>query len=74
LKKIFEDMINVYRLYTVFIQQQHKMDKTVKQMRQARRDILKLIQINIEKTRDFEDFNLSFLPTLTSLVDDYQQS
>ena len=43
LKKIFEDMINVYRLYTVFIQQQHKMDKTVKQMRQARRDILKLI-------------------------------
>jgi len=43
-------------------------------MRQARRDILKLIQINIEKTKDFEGFNIEFLPTLTSLVDDYQES
>jgi hypothetical protein len=49
-------------------------DKSVKQMRQTRRDILKLIQINIEKTVDFVTFNNEFLPTLNGLVEDFQNS
>jgi len=34
------------------------------QMRKVRRGMLKLIQINLEKTRDFDDFNKSFLQGL----------
>lgn len=58
LTMIFTDLINIYRVYTQKIQShQGAFDKQIKQMRQARRDILKLIQINIEKTTDFGTFN-----------------
>jgi len=43
-------------------------------MKAVRRDILKLIQIFIEKATDFSIFNEEFLPTLKTLVDDYQNS
>lgn len=43
LKRIFKDLINVYRLYSAMVNGDSRLDKAVKQMRQARRDILKLI-------------------------------
>ena len=43
-------------------------------MKSVRRDILRLIQAYINQEKDFALFNQNFLPTLKSLVDDYQQS
>lgn len=43
-------------------------------MKTVRKDILKLIQIYIEKETDFTYFNSNFLPTLQTMVDDYAQS
>lgn len=74
LQRIFEDLINIYRVYTMKLQQTNSQDKVAKQMRQARRDILKLIQLNINATQDFATFNQEFLPTLQGLVVDFQES
>lgn len=46
----------------------------IKPMKLVRRDILRLIQIFIKNATDYNYFNTYFLPTLKSLVDDYQQS
>ena len=46
----------------------------IKPMKAVRRDILKLIQIYIEKETHFDFFNHNFLPALQAMVQDYQQS
>ena len=46
----------------------------IKPMKAVRRDILKLIQIYIEKETHFDFFNQNFLPALQAMVQDYQQS
>lgn len=43
-------------------------------MKSVRREILKLVQIYIEKESDFSFFNQQFLPSLQVMVQDYQQS
>lgn len=43
-------------------------------MKQVRRDILKLIQTYVQKANDYSIFNQEMLPTLQTLVMDYQQS
>jgi len=43
----------------------------IKQMKQVRRDILKLIQTYIENCDNFSIFNERFLPSLQTLVNDY---
>jgi len=43
------------------------------QMYQARSDISKLIQFVIEKTKDFDNFNKSFLEKLLHLLDIYKE-
>jgi exportin-1 len=43
----------------------------IKPMKAVRRDILKLIQIYIEKENSFEYFNHNFLPALQAMVQDY---
>lgn len=46
----------------------------LKPMKGLRKDILKLIQIYIEKEDDFTFFNHNFLPTFQTMVQDYQTS
>jgi exportin-1 len=46
----------------------------LKPMKTLRRDILRLIQTFIEKASEFTIFNEEFLPTLKTLVDDFQNS
>ena len=41
-------------------------------MKAVRRDILRLIQTYIQKEQQYDIFQQHFLPTLKSLVDDYQ--
>jgi len=43
-------------------------------MKTVRRDILRLIQTYIDRSNEFTIFNQEFLPTLQSLVEDYQQN
>ena len=64
---IFNDLINVYKLYSQCISNSIRKpghDSVLKPMKQLRRDILKLIQTYIEKETDFNHFNNNFLPSL----------
>lgn len=65
LSQIFNDLINMYKLYSECINNAIKnqqsgapgVDHMVRPMKGVRRDILKLIQIYIEKEEDFTFFN-----------------
>ena len=46
----------------------------IRPMKSLRRDILKLIQTYIEKEQNFQYFNQNFLPTLQTMVEDFNNS
>ena len=74
LSQIFTDLIKIYKLYSECISNSVKQggnDHMIKPMKAVRRDILKLIQIYIEKENSFEYFNQNFLPALQAMVHDY---
>ena len=77
LERIFGDLISIYRVYSenisTFLKQNVNM-QVVKPLKLLRRDILKLIQIYLEKETDFTLFNAHFLPPLQNIVLDYTQS
>jgi len=58
---IFNDLIQVYKLYSQnisnMIRNGQSQDSFIKTMKAVRRDILKLIQTYIEKETNFEVFN-----------------
>jgi exportin-1 len=75
LSNIFNDLLKMYGLYSQCISNSVKTrtnDDMIKQMKQVRRDMLKLIQTYIENCDNFTIFNERFLPALQSLVNDYQ--
>jgi exportin-1 len=77
LQTIFQDLINVYKLYSQCISNSVRgqgQESLIKPMKQVRRDILKLIQTYIEKETNFQFFNMNFLPTLQELMLDYMNS
>jgi len=74
LSQIFTDLIKIYKLYSECISntvKQRGNDHMIKPMKAVRRDILKLIQIYIEKENNFDYFNQNFLPALQAMVQDY---
>ena len=76
LKKIFNDMLHLYRLYSQCISDgvRNKNDPMLKPMKSLRRDILKLLQTYIQEMDDMTIFVNEFLPQIKGLVEDYQQS
>ena len=72
LTDIFTDLIKIYKLYSECISQLINngggQDYMIKPMKAVRRDILKLIQIYIEREVNFEFFNQNFLPSLQTMV------
>ena len=77
LRRIFQDLLKMYGLYSNCISNSVKNrqnEHMIKPMKTVRRDILKLIQTYIERANDFAIFNQEFLPTLQSLVEDYQHN
>jgi len=69
----------MYKLYSGCINDGVKnavagVEQMLKPMKGLRKDILKLIQIYIEKEDDFTFFNHNFLPTFQTMVQDYQTS
>lgn len=78
LQNIFNDLINVYKLYSNCISSNVSQGMgdgiMVRPMKVLRRDILKLLQTYIERETDFSYFNATFLPTLQALVEDYSSN
>lgn len=76
LQQIFTDLIKIYKLYSEcisnLVNNGNGQDFMIKPMKAVRRDILRLIQIYIEKEENFEFFNQHFLPSLQTMVQDYQ--
>lgn len=71
LKDIFNDMIEVYKLYSQCISNltnSTQQESLRKSMKAVRRDILRLIQTYIESESEFTFFNMHFLPTLQAMV------
>ena len=70
-------MLKIYGLYSQCISNSIKTKQNEhmpKPMKTVRRDILRLIQTFIEKASEFGIFNDEFLPTLKTLIDDFQNS
>jgi len=77
LRSIFSDLLKVYGHYSTCISSSistRQNQDMLKPMKLVRRDILRLIQIYIEKESQFQVFSEEFLPTLKALVDDFQNS
>ena len=75
MRNIFKDLLLVYGLYSKGISdivKSRSNESMLKPMKALRRDILKLIQCYIEVATDYQIFIEEFLPTLKTLVDDYQ--
>jgi len=77
LSQIFNDLIGIYKVYSsnisYFLESNNNV-QIVKSLKLLRRDILKLIQIYLEKEVDFSYFNTNFLPPLQEMVNDYTSS
>ena len=77
LRNIFDDLLKIYNIYSQQITKMVNMNQTgnplVKPMKALRRDILKLIQIYIQKEQEkqYTIFSQHFLPQLKLLVDDF---
>ena len=77
LRRIFNDLLKMYGLYSQCISNSVRFrqnEHMIKPMKTVRRDILRLIQTYIDRSNEFTIFNQEFLPTLQSLVEDYQQN
>jgi exportin-1 len=75
LNNIFADLLRMYGLYSQCISNSVRTrtnEHMIKPMKQVRRDMLKLIQTYIENCDNLTVFNDRFLPSLQSLVNDYQ--
>mmetsp|Transcript_1723 Transcript_1723/g.2241 ORF Transcript_1723/g.2241 Transcript_1723/m.2241 type:complete len:251 (+) Transcript_1723:1974-2726(+) len=77
LQMIFDDLIHLYKGYSNNISTNlanNNNTQIIKPLKMLRRDILKLVQIYIEKESNFTFFNENFLPPLQEMVNDYSTS